>query len=398
MENYLSAQAVKSDETLADAWDELQQFFSEQKVALQPFKKPAALKYMESLQTALLQTGVVGKSNSVVDVVKKVHYELMEGNKKFNVVPKTPAAVAQTLLSYQNSHDPDDLWHLITPDYKKANIWIQLKSGDNRDMEFVEKSVARFFKDHPPPIHLEHHWAGLTYLNVVWQDKMVRGMIRSLAGSFVVVLVMVVFLFRSPAWGLLCMIPLTVTITFIYGTIGFVGKDYDMPIAVLSAMTLGMSVDFAIHFLKRARAVYSGANRNWESTSRKMFGEPGRAITRNILVIAIGFTPLLIAPLVPYQTVGFFLASIMLVSGVATLLILPALLNVFEGALFSRTPWADFSHPLNCVSTGVIAILIISYGLWQSGFEGWKPIAWVGAIGIAGTALTCYFLAKRKSC
>ena len=51
------------------------------------------------------------------------------------------------------------------------------------------------------------------------------------------------------------------------------------------------------------------------------------AISRNAIVIAVGFTPLLIAPLVPYQTVGFFLATIMAVSWLATLFMLPALLT-----------------------------------------------------------------------
>ena len=62
-----------------------------------------------------------------------------------------------------------------------------------------------------------------------------------------------VVLFRSFGYGLLAMLPLTITITFIYGLIGWVGKDYDMPIAVLSALTLGLSIDFAIHFIERSR-------------------------------------------------------------------------------------------------------------------------------------------------
>ena len=45
------------------------------------------------------------------------------------------------------------------------------------------------------------------------------------------------------------MVPLTVTIGLIYGVIGLIGKDYDMPVAVLSSLSLGLSVDYAIHFL-----------------------------------------------------------------------------------------------------------------------------------------------------
>ena len=65
-----------------------------------------------------------------------------------------------------------------------------------------------------------------------------------------------------------------------------------------------------------------------------MFDEPATAITRNALVIALGFTPLLFAPLVPYITVGIFLASIMAISALVTLLILPAVMTMARGIVF----------------------------------------------------------------
>jgi predicted RND superfamily exporter protein len=162
---------------------------------------------------------------------------------------------------------------------------------------------------------------------------MVSGMARAFFGSFIVVLVMMSLMFRSPLWGLLSMIPLTLTIGLIYGVIGLIGKDYDMPVAVLSALTLGLAVDFAIHFLVRVRELYSKQD-GWVGTIGRVFAEPARAITRNVIVIAVGFTPLLVASLVPYRTVGVLLGAILLVSGVATLMILPALLRIFENTLF----------------------------------------------------------------
>ena len=130
------------------------------------------------------------------------------------------------------------------------------------------------------------------------------------------------------------MLPLSVTIAFIYGTIGLVGKDYDMPIAVLSALTLGLSVDFAIHFLQRSRAIYRVTG-DWREAVRELFAEPARAITRNAIVIAIGFLPLLASPLVPYNTVGFFLAAIMAVSCLVTLILLPGIMQLLRNRLFT---------------------------------------------------------------
>ncbi|CAK8718875.1 MAG: hypothetical protein CDV28_1529 [Candidatus Electronema aureum] len=299
------------------------------------FKRPDMLRYLADFQAHLAKQGDVGKSNSISDVVKKVHQELYEGNPQRFVIPDTVNAVAETLISFQNSHKPDDLWHLVTPDYTKANLWIQLRSGDNKDTERVLTDVEQYFAKNPPPVELKHEWAGLTYINVIWQAKMTTGMRNSFLSSFVMVFIMMAFMFRSVVWGLLSMIPLTFTVVFIYGILGWIGKDYDMPVAVLSSLTLGLAVDFAIHFLQRTRMTMAKTG-DWAAAVRDMFDEPARAILRNIIVIAVGFTPLLLAPLVPYQTVGVFLASIMFYSGFATLWILPALLTVMKGWVFKK--------------------------------------------------------------
>jgi predicted RND superfamily exporter protein len=299
----------------------------------QIFKRPEVLRYIARLQQRLGETGVVGKSNSVADLVKTVHRELLGGDDGAFRIPDSPAAVAQTLLTYQNGHRPQDLWHFVTPDYRRASIWVQLTSGDNRDMSRVVQALDDFIAANPPPASIQARWFGLNYINVVWQEKMVSGMAMALFGSFVVVLLLMALLFRSLLWGLLCMIPLTVTIGAIYGLIGIIGKNYDMPVAVLSALSLGLAVDYAIHFLARARATEAETS-SWRRSVAPMFGEPARAITRNAIVLGVGFLPLLAAPLVPYQTVGVFIAAILLTAGLSTLLILPALVTLLQRWLF----------------------------------------------------------------
>ena len=200
-------------------------------------------------------------------------------------------------------------------------------------MSRVVEALNDFIATNPPPASLQARWFGLNYINVVWQEKMVSGMAMALFGSFVVVLLLMALLFRSLLWGLLCMIPLTVTIGAIYGLIGIVGKNYDMPVAVLSALSLGLAVDYAIHFLARTRATQAETG-SWRRSVAPMFGEPARAITRNAIVLGVGFLPLLAAPLVPYQTVGVFIAAILLTAGLSTLLILPALVTLLQRWLF----------------------------------------------------------------
>ncbi len=382
-----------------DLWYEAVSFLESLKEALAVFKRPDVLDYMAKLQQHLKDTRLVGKSTSVVDIVKKVHKELIDGKPESYIVPNSSAAVAQCLIQFQSSHKPNYLWHFVTYDYSKANIWLQLTSGDNKNMEQVIKAVDVFFRDNPPPVQLLHNWAGLTYINTVWQDKIVFGMLQSFLGSFIIVFIMMSVLFRSALWGIICMIPLTITITIIYGIIGLTGKDYDMPVAVLSALTLGMAVDFAIHFLERARASHAETG-SWKESAGVMFGGPARAITRNVLVISIGFLPLLLAPLVPYKTVGLFLCAIMGSSGVITLIALPAIIRLAEKSLF-KAKTAVVSMKYNCGFCLIISaavVILIGVNLHQYWHLGFTRLAVVSAIAIPIMALACGLMSRRQAC
>jgi predicted RND superfamily exporter protein len=383
----------------ADLWYEVTDFFELEKERVKIFKRPDVLRYIAELQEQLGNSGLVGKSNSLTDVVKKVHQELIDGKPENYRVPDTSAAVAQCLLQFQSSHNPDDLWHLVTTDYMHSTIWMQLPSGDNKDMQKVVKAVDEFFSKNPPPVPLKYRWAGLTYINVVWQDKMVWGMLQSFMGSFIIVFIMMAILFRSVLWGLICMIPLMFTIAAIYGIIGLFGKDYDMPVAVLSALSLGMAVDFAIHFLERSRAEYSRVG-SWQKASEEMFGEPARAISRNVIVIAIGFLPLLIAPLVPYKTVGIFVCAILAVSGIVTLLILPAIIRLLEKRLFKATT-EPMRRSCNCAFCAIIstaAVVLVALNVHQFAVVGWNTLVWVSVIAIPVMALVCGIMSRREAC
>jgi len=386
----------------ADAWQIVSEALDPIFRGTEVFKRPEVLRYIESLQKALVATGVVGKSNSLADLVKKVYQELQSGKREDLKIPPTAEGVAECLQQVQNSHDPDDLWHFVTPDYRKVNIWVQLRSGDNKDMTAVAEAVERFFKENPPKegcgVDLRHSWAGLTYINVVWQSKMVAGMLQSFLGSFLVVFLLMSILFQSPLWGGLSMVPLSVTILVIYGAIGLIGKDYDMPVAVLSALSLGIAVDFAIHFLERTRMAVAKYG-TWEAAVGPMFDEPARAITRNVIVIAIGFTPLLLAPLVPYKTVGVFLASIMAVSGVATLLLLPAAVRLLQKALFKeRSRKVLTCNCVLCIGATAVSVVVIALNLHQYAGVPFEKLTYTSLIVVIAAALLCAVLTRRRAC
>jgi len=296
-------------------------------------KKPEVERYLEAMQRELEKDPVVGAVTGLPDVVKKVRYELLGGDSTKLALPDNANEIGQMLFLYEMSGgDPDDLFKFVTPDYDQVNLWVQMKDGDNMAVAAVVERGNNYLAEHTPPDGITARWAGLPYINIEWQRQMVSGMRSSLTGSYIVVFIMMIFLFRSLRWGLVSMLPLTITIMAIYAFLGYIGKPYDMPVAVLSSLTLGLSIDFAIHFIQRLRMIHK-RTADFRASFHEIFEGAGRAIGRNVLVIAIGFAPMLFSSLVPYITVGSFFLAIMIVSGLVTLLLLPALVRTFNKSL-----------------------------------------------------------------
>lgn len=278
---------------------------------------PEAVASVASLQEFWGGVKTVGQTTSYVDAITTVE----------DPVPGNQAAIETALQSAADSPSGNLVASLITPDFSGANLQLQMNDGDNQAMQEVVDGTEAYLETAPLPDGIRAEWAGETYLNLVWQDKMVSGMLTAFLGTFVVVFVLMVVLFRSLRWALLAMLPMSATVLFVYGVVGYSGKDYDMPMAVLSTLVLGIGVDFAIHFIVRFRELAAEAD-TAQSAVGKFFEEPARALTRNALIIAIGFVPLFFASLVPYIVVGAFLASIMLLSWLVTLLLLPAVVTL----------------------------------------------------------------------
>ncbi|MCD6250268.1 MAG: MMPL family transporter [candidate division Zixibacteria bacterium] len=299
-------------------------------------KRPEVERYIEDIQKDLEEDITVGAAIGLPDIIKKVRYELFGADSSKMVLPTSQDEIAQMLFIFEMSGgDPDDLFKFVTPNYDKANVWVQLKNGDNRAVSHVVDRANDYMARHPLPMGIKAQWAGLPYINIVWQNLMVGGMREALLLAFLVVLIMMTSLFRSIKWGIISMLPLTITIMAIYAFIGFIGKPYDMPVAVLSTLTLGLSVDFAIQFIQRLRTAYR-RTQDFQQALHDNFEGVGRAIMRNVLIISIGFVPMLFSSLVPYITVGAFFLAIELVSGLVTMFLLPAIARVFQKGLFPK--------------------------------------------------------------
>jgi len=291
--------------------------------------EPGVLRSLEGLQRDIEKQYPVGKTVSVVDYVKRVNRVLHDDDPAHQTVPDSRETIGQYLLLFNMAAKPRDLNNVIDYPYRKANVVVQLKSWDAVDTKALLEKIRGDLLARPIP-GVEIRPAGIAYFNMVWNDEVLWGMLSGFIASCVLVFILLVLAYRSFWWGIVSFIPLFFTIILIYGVVGFVGKDLDMPISVLSTLSLGLAVDFAIHFASRFRQRFA-ETRDVQEALLWTAARPGKGILRNAVLFASGFAVMIFAALTPYITVGIFMMAIMLLSAGATILFLPSLV-----ALFSR--------------------------------------------------------------
>ncbi|MBI4590238.1 MAG: MMPL family transporter [Candidatus Rokubacteria bacterium] len=301
-------------------------------------KNPESMRYIEGLQRHLERLAVVGKTFSVADYVKRINRVLHDDDPGFDVIPETKEAVGQYLFLFSTAAKPSDLNNVVDYPFSKANIWVQLKTWDAQAMAEVIRAADDYKKAHPTPLGIKP--AGIAYFNLVWNDEVLWDMVKGFLMALIVVFAILMFNFRSFKWAVVSYVPLLFTILLIYGVVGFSGKRFDMPISVLSCLSLGMAVDFAIHFIGRFKqrlAESSTSTPHSELIIESLLwtaARPGKGIMRNAVLFAASFAVMMFAPLTPYITVGAFIVSMMMLSALMVLIYLPALIVLLQGWLF----------------------------------------------------------------
>jgi hypothetical protein len=298
-------------------------------------KRPQAVHWLEGLQRHLEGLPVVGKTFSVADYVKRINRVLHDDEPEFDTVPDTKEAIGQYLFLFSMSAKPSDLDNVVDPAFQKANLWVQLKTWDADAMRQVMQAAATYQTSHPLAVAVKP--AGIAYFNVVWNEEVLGDMVRGFLLALVVVFIVLALNFRSARWALVGYVPLLFTILLIYGVVGFAGKDFDMPLSVLSTLSLGMAVDFAIHFINRFRQrLAETGGRDVRAALLWTAARPGKGIFRNAVLFAAAFSVMLFAPLTPYIAVGAFIVAMMILSALLTILYLPALVTLGRSWLLDK--------------------------------------------------------------
>ena len=130
---------------------------------------------------------------------------------------------------------------------------------------------------------------------------------------------------RSLRYGLASILPIIMVVSWLYGFMYFAGFAINLVTATIAAVSIGIGIDFAIHFIVRYREELD--RHGVRDTAVRIAGEgTGLALAASAVSSSIGFGILAFAPMPLFASYGLLTALMIGMALIATLVVLPSVL------------------------------------------------------------------------
>jgi len=293
-------------------------------------KYPELLHRIMDLE-AFLQSQGVTKTISLTDLVREMNQRFHADDPAYYVIPEDARMVSQLMALFSG-----DLGDMATADYRAGTVYGMYPMDSSRDVSVLAREVQRYL-DEQFDGDVTARMIGATILMDRMFSRMTSSQMIGLGTTLVAVTALVSLLMGSLIAGLIAAIPLVLTVTFSLGLMAYTGQPLDLMTLMVSAIAVGIGVDYSIHFISRFRREFrtdGDATRSLKATVRST----GRGITYNALTVALGFFILVFASFKGIRMFGLQIALTMVISALSAISIIPAVLMQWTPRFLRSAP------------------------------------------------------------
>ncbi len=295
---------------------------------------PDVLNSMDRLQNMIeaSYSDYIIRTNSLADLVKDTH-AIMQNSEEFRTIPDSQIAVSQLLYLF-NSSNPEERRALVSDDYSKSHISVQLRNAGSNEYK-------DFFKEIQQDINSEFNKLTTSYPEIKVQitgsfalmmrlaDDISKNQFKSLAIAAVVISLLLMLTLGSLQAGVMSIIPNLIPATLAFGLMGLLGIPLDTDTLMIAPLIIGIAVDDTIHFISHYRMSLA-QNHNMKFALVETIKEVGQAVTFTTLILGCGFFMLIFSDYLGLAKIGGFGSLAIFVALLCDLLFFPALIMIFK--------------------------------------------------------------------
>jgi predicted RND superfamily exporter protein len=186
----------------------------------------------------------------------------------------------------------------------------------------------------PADTGIETTYTGIVPLVYKTQRQLLISLRQSIGWAVGLIAVVMMCVLRSPAAGLISMIPNIFPIVIVFGAMGWMNIKIDIGIMMTASVALGVAVDDTVHFLFWFRRGVSDGLAPPAAT-RLAYQRCARAMMQTTLIGGFGLAVFAVSTFTPTQQFGILMLTLLVAALVGDLLLLPAILAGPAGRIFS---------------------------------------------------------------
>ena len=294
------------------------------------FKKPERMFALEKLENTLGNLSLTRKSNgkprvkSVLDIVKETNRMLNGDDPAYYSIPDDEDLLTQELFLYEITGG-SRLYDWLNADYNMAYVNVNLATYDSSQIASniadAEKAAEELF----PGAEVSAIGAVAEFAEM--NGKIVRGELKSFAGSFIMIAAMLILVFMSIRTGLIGMIPNITPVIILAGIMGYFRFQLDMMTMTIMPMILGIAVDDTIHFINHVKYYYE-VHGNYKDAILRTYLEIGKTMCMTTVIICAMFLIYAFSPMNTMHRIGMLSIVGLTTALAADYLLTPVLIYV----------------------------------------------------------------------
>ena len=159
-------------------------------------------------------------------------------------------------------------------------------------------------------------------------DSQTDSIVITMVASLIVLGIFFSLTERRPSLAAIAVGPIVLVLVWVLGTMALLGIPYNVVTALITALSIGIGVDYTIHVIHRFTEEHrKGAD--IAETVRVTLSTTGAALLGSALTTGLGFAVLAFSPLTPFQQFGFVTAITISYALLASMLVVPPAMVVW---------------------------------------------------------------------
>lgn len=298
-------------------------------------RSPEVLQRMDDIQNYLeANIEEVTTTLSLADVIKMMHRTIMDDSVQYEVIPETREKVNNLLTLYSMSGDPDDFSGLVDYNYEVGLLSAFMKTMRTSKIVEVVEDINEFMAE-DQETELKVGLTGMLIVMGELVDLIIQSSFISISVSIIIIALIAALFFKRIVWGLLAIIPLVSAVVINFGLMGLFGVDLNHITALLTAIIIGVGVDFAVHYISQFRRL-EARGVDPDAITAETVNEVGYPILLDA-ASNMAFGALLVSSLMPLKHMGGLMVVAMIATSFGTLTLMASIMEISRKYLIKNS-------------------------------------------------------------